>query len=138
MNVVAIIGNLVRDVDIRYTAGGTAVTDITVAVNDRKKVGEQWQDVTTFVDVTLWGKTAENAGQYLGKGSKVGVIGKLAMDSWEDKASGQRRTKLKIVCEQLEFLSLRGKDDQRPPTDNYGEEPQVPVGAQASGDECPF
>lgn len=138
MNVVAIIGNLVRDVDIRYTAGGTAVTDITVAVNDRKKVGEQWQDVTTFVDVTLWGKTAENAGQYLGKGSKVGVTGKLAMDSWEDKASGQRRTKLKIVCEQLEFLSLRGKDDQRPPTDNYGEEPQVPVGAQAGDDEVPF
>lgn len=138
MNVWSGIGNLVRDVDVRYTAGGTAVTDITVAVNDRKKVGEQWQDVVTFVDVTLWGNTAENAAKYLGKGSKVGVTGKLAMDSWEDKASGQRRTKLKVVCEQLEFLSQRGKDDQRPPADNYGEEPQVPVGATAGGEDVPF
>lgn len=134
MNSVNIIGNLVRDVDVRYTAGGTAVTDITVAVNDRKKVGEQWQDVVTFVDVTLWGNTAENAAKYAGKGKAVGVTGKLAMDSWEDKASGQRRTKLKVVCDQLKFLSPRGADDQRPPNDNYGEDPQVPVAAGGGPD----
>lgn len=139
MNSSIITGNLTRDPEVKYTPGGTAVCDITVAVNDRRKVGEQWQDVATFVDVTLWGKTAENAGQYLAKGRKVGVVGKLAMDSWEDKQSGQRRTKLKVVCEQLEYLSApRGADDQRPANDSYGEEPQVPVTSGAGSEDVPF
>lgn len=130
MNSVNIIGNLTRDVEVRYTPGGTAVADITVAVNGRKKIGDQWQDVATFVDVTLWGKTAENAAQYTGKGKPVAVSGELATDSWEDKQTGQRRTKLKVKCNDLKFLAPRGAEDQRPPTDNYGEEPQVPVGAE--------
>lgn len=136
MNSVNIIGNLTRDVEVRYTPGGTAVADITVAVSGRKKVGDKWQDVATFVDVTLWGNTAENAAKYTGKGKPVGVSGELAMDSWEDKQTGQRRTKLKVKCNELKFLSSRGPEDQRPPSDSYGEEPQVPNGAGA--EEVPF
>lgn len=137
MNSVNIIGNLVRDPEVRYTPGGTAVCDITVAVNGRKKVGDQWQDVATFVDVTLWGNTAENAAKYTGKGRPVGVTGELAMDSWEDKATGQRRTKLKVKCNELKFLSARGPEDQRPPNENYGEEPQAPP-VTANGEDVPF
>lgn len=138
MNSVTLTGNLTRDVEVRYTAGGTAVTDITVAVNDRKKVGDQWQDVATFVDVTLWGKTAENAGQYLSKGKKVGIVGKLAQDQWEDKQTGAKRSKLKVIADTVEFLSApRGPEDQRPPTENYGEEPQTPPLTE-SGEDVPF
>lgn len=135
MNSVNIIGNLTRDIEVRYTPGGTAVADITVAVNDRRKVGDQWQDVATFVDVTLWGKTAENASQYTGKGKPVAVTGKLAQDSWEDKQTGQRRSKLKVIAESVRFLNPRSAEDQRPPNSNYGEEPQT---AGVGDEEVPF
>lgn len=135
MNSVCIIGNLTRDVEVRYTPGGTAVCDITVAVNGRKKVGDQWQDVATFVDVTLWGNTAENAAKYAGKGRPVGITGELQTDSWEDKQTGQKRSKLKVKCNELKFLSARGPEDQRPPSDNYGEEPQT---AGVGNEDVPF
>lgn len=135
MNSVALTGNLTNDVDVKYTAGGTAVANITIAVNDRRKIGEQWQEVATFVDVTLWGKTAENAGQYLAKGRKVGVVGKLAQESWEDRETGKRRSKLKVIADTLEYFGQRSADDQRPANDNYGEEPQT---ASVGSEDAPF
>lgn len=102
-NRVILVGNLTRDIELKYTPGGTAVTDIGMAVNDRRKnaTGE-WVDETTFVDVTLWGRTAEVASEYLGKGSAILVEGRLKLDSWE--TDGQKRSKLRVVCERMQML----------------------------------
>lgn len=106
-NRVILLGNLTRDVELRYTQGGTAVTEVGMAVNDRRKspTGE-WVDETTFVDVTMWGRTAEVAGEYLGKGSQVLIEGRLKLDSWQDK-EGQKRSKLRVVCERLQMLGTK-------------------------------
>lgn len=105
LNKVLLLGNLTRDPEVRYTPKGTAVADIGVAIN-RTWNNEQGQrqEETTFVDITLWGRQAELAQQYLGKGRGVFIEGRLQMDTWEDKASGQKRSKLKVVAENLQFL----------------------------------
>jgi single-strand DNA-binding protein len=105
LNSVHLIGNMTRDPDCRYTPKGTAVGDIGIAVNRRVKVGDDWQDETTFVDVTLWGQSAEFAQKYLTKGSPVFVEGRLQMDQWEDKQSGQKRSKLKVVADSIQSLA---------------------------------
>ena len=104
-NKVILLGNLTRDPEVRYTPKGTAVADLGVAVNRTYTAenGEKREEVT-FVDVTFWGRTAENAGQYLKKGRPVFIEGRLQLDSWDDKQSGQKRSKLKVVGELLQFL----------------------------------
>ena len=102
-NRVVLVGNLTRDVEVRYLQSGTAVTDIGLAVNDRRKnQAGDWVEEPTFVDVTLWGRTAEVAGEYLKKGSPILVEGRLKLDSWESE--GQKRTKLKVVGERMQML----------------------------------
>ena len=108
-NKVILMGNLTRDVELKYTSSQTAVTEVTLAVNDRKKGQDgQWQDETTFVDVTLWGRTAEIADQYLGKGSGVMIEGRLRLDQWEDKQTGQRRSRLRVTGERMQMLPRGG------------------------------
>ena len=108
VNKVILIGNLTRDPEVRYTPKGTAVTDIGLAVNRvSSSEGGERREETTFVDVTLWGRTAEVAGEYLKKGRPVYIEGRLQMDSWDDKTTGQKRTKLKVVGESLQFLGSR-------------------------------
>ena len=105
-NRVILLGNLTRDIELKYTANQTAVTDIGLAVNDRRKTANgEWVDETTFVDVTLWGRTAEIAGQYLSKGSPVLIEGRLKLDTWESE--GQKRSKLRVVGERLQLLGGR-------------------------------
>jgi len=105
VNKVILMGNLTRDPELRYTPKGTAVADLGMAVNRRVSDGNgNWSDEVTFVDVTVWGSTAENAQKYLGKGRGVFVEGRLQLDSWEDKQSGQKRSKLKVVGENVQFL----------------------------------
>ncbi len=106
-NRVILVGNLTRDIDLKYTPGGTAVTDIGMAVNDRRKSASgEWVDETTFVDVTLWGRTAEVASEYLGKGSPILVEGRLKLDTWE--TDGQKRSKLRVVCDRMQMLGGAG------------------------------
>lgn len=105
-NRVILVGNLTRDVDVRYTPQGTAVTDIGLAVNDRVKKQGEWVDETTFVDITMWARTAEVAGEYLSKGSPVMIEGRLRYETWEQ--DGQKRSKLKVVCERMQMLGGRG------------------------------
>ena len=106
-NRVILVGNLTRDIELKYTPGGTGVTDIGMAVNDRRKNGNgEWVDEVTFVDVTLWGRTAEVASEYLSKGSPVLVEGRLKLDSWETE--GQKRSKLRVVCEKMQMLGGAG------------------------------
>ena len=108
-NKVILMGNLTRDVELKYIGNQTAVTEITLAVNDRRRGQDgQWQEETTFVDVTLWGRTAEVADQYLGKGSGVMVEGRLRLDQWDDKQTGQRRSRLRVTGERMQMLPRGG------------------------------
>ena len=107
-NRVLLIGNLTRDPDVRYTPKGTAVADIGLAVNRSvpSEDGERREEVT-FIDITLWGRQAEIAEQYLKKGRSVFIEGRLQLDSWDDKQTGQKRSKLKVVGENLQMLGSR-------------------------------
>ena len=104
-NRVILVGNLTRDPELRYIPSGTAVSEIGLAVNDRVKKGDQWVDETTFVDITLWGRTAEVANEYLSKGSSVLIEGRLKLDSWEK--DGQKRSKLRVIGDKMQMLGGR-------------------------------
>ena len=108
-NKVILVGNLTRDPELRHIPSGTAVTDLGLAVNrnwtDRNT--NQKNEETTFVDITCWGRTAEIACEYLRKGRPVLIEGRLQMDSWDDRETGQKRTKLKVVCDNLQMLGGR-------------------------------
>jgi single-strand DNA-binding protein len=105
-NRVILVGNITRDIELRYTTGGLAVTDIGLAVNDRRKTQTgEWVDETTFVDITLWGRQAEIASEYLSKGSPVLIEGRLKQDTWEQE--GQKRSKLKVIGERMQMLGTR-------------------------------
>jgi single-strand DNA-binding protein len=102
-NRVILMGNLTRDIELRYVGSGIAVTDVGLAVNDRRKnANGEWVEETTFVDVTLWGRTAEVANQYLSKGSPLFVEGRLKFDTWEK--DGQKHSKLRVVGERMQLL----------------------------------
>ena len=105
LNKVMLIGNLTRDPEIKYTPKGSAVADIGLAINRNYTLesGEKREE-TTFVDVVLWSRLAELAGQYLKKGRSVYIEGRLQLDSWDDKQTGQKRTKMRVVGEVVQFL----------------------------------
>jgi single-strand DNA-binding protein len=107
-NKVILLGNLTRDPELKYTPKGTAVAAIGLAVNRvySNDQGEK-QEETTFVDVELWGRTAEIANEYLKKGRPVLIEGRLRLDSWDDKQTGQKRSKLKVVGESMQLLGSR-------------------------------
>ena len=108
VNKVILVGNCTRDPEVRYTPKGTAVADIGMAMNRYfSSDGGERREETTFVDVTLWGRQAEVAGEYLKKGRPVYIEGRLQLDSWDDKNTGQKRTKLKVVGEQMQLLGSR-------------------------------
>jgi len=105
VNRVILQGNLTREPDMRYTAAGTAVCNLGIAVNHKYNDSQgNTKEDTCFTDVEVWGKHAENCSKYLSKGRPVLVDGRLKMDSWEDKNTGQRRNKLSVKAENLQFL----------------------------------
>ena len=104
-NRVILIGNITRDIEVRYIPSGTAVCDIGLAMNRKSK--DKPEEVT-FVDVTLWGREAEVAGEYCRKGSPLQVEGRLTLDTWEDKQTGQKRSKLKVTGERIQLLGSKG------------------------------
>lgn len=111
-NRVILVGNVTRDPELRYISSGTAVTDIGLAVNDRRKTASgEWVDETTFVDVTLWGRTAEVAGEYVSKGSPLLIEGRLKLDTWEK--DGKKNSKLRVVCDRMQLLGSRGEGGGR-------------------------
>ena len=107
-NRVIVMGNLTRDVEVRYLQSGMAVADIGIAVNDRRKNQQtgEWIEEVTFVDVTLWGRTAEVAGEYLSKGSPIFIEGRLKLDQWEK--DGQKHSKLKVIGERMQMVGAKG------------------------------
>ena len=123
LNKVMLIGNITRDPELKYTPKGTAVTDIGLAVNRTFSAenGDKREE-TTFIDVTLWGRTAEVVNQYCKKGSPLFIEGRLQLDSWDDKQTGQKRSKLRVVGESIQLLGSRqgggpaghGPEDESP------------------------
>jgi len=148
-NKVILLGNLTRDPEVRYTPKGTAVTELGMAVNRvyTAENGEKREE-TTFVDITLWGRTAEIAGEYLKKGRPVFIEGRLQLDTWDDKQSGQKRSKLKVVGEGLQLIGSRpgggggggGADEEssNAPRSSKPAPPPKAAPAEPDDDEIPF
>src|SRR6201989_1125236 len=107
-NKVILLGNLTRDPEIRYTPKGSAVCDLGIAVNRQYTLenGERREEVT-YVDVVLWARLAEIAAEYLKKGRPVFIEGRLQLDTWDDKQSGQKRSKLRVIGENMQMLGSR-------------------------------
>jgi len=160
-NKVILVGNLTRDPQVKYTTGGTAVTEIGLAVSRQwfDKQANAKKEETTFVDITLWGRTAEIAGEYLAKGRPVLIEGRLQLDTWDDRETGQKRSKLRVVGENMTMLGSRGdgpgggggaggprnsggprnteSPSQEPPSDFGSSYDEPPSGGMAS-DDVPF
>jgi single-strand DNA-binding protein len=143
-NKVILLGNLTRDPEVRYTPKGSAVCDLGLAVNRvyTTDSGEKREEVT-FVDVVLWARLAEIAGEYLKKGRPVFIEGRLQMDSWDDKQTGQKRSRLRVVGESMQLLGGR-PGGAGAGTDTPGENlktsapPKASTPAAPDEDEIPF
>jgi len=109
------IGTLTRDVEVRFLQGGTAVANVSIAINEKytTKAGEKREDVL-FLECVLWGKTAELAGEYLAKGKQVLFGGRLKQENWEDKQSGQKRSKIVLNVDTMQFLGAPSGGQERP------------------------
>ncbi len=159
LNKVMLIGNLTRDPEIKYTPKGQAIAELGLAINRRytTESGEKREE-TTFVDVTLWGRLAEIAKEYLTKGRPVYIEGRLTLDTWDDKQTGQKRSKMRVTGDQMQLLGSRGDGsggggggsheeyDQRPPSRGQGggggqpaRKPPAPATPSAEDDDdIPF
>jgi len=124
MNIVIIKGNLTRDPELRYTPNGSAVCDLGVAVNRKwsNQNGDKMEEVSYF-DVQAWSKTAETIAQYFKKGRPIIVQGRLKQETWSDKASGEKRSKVRVVLERFEFCG-EGKAAGDSQTDAASDAPQ--------------
>lgn len=113
INRVNISGNLTRDPELRQTQGGMAILSLGVAVNDRRKNQQtgEWEDVPNFVDCVVFGTRAEKLAQFLAKGSKVAIEGKLRWSQWEK--DGAKRSKLEVIVDEIEFMSRGGQQRQQ-------------------------
>ena len=125
INRVNISGNLTRDPELKTTTGGTSVLTFGVAVNDRRRNPQtgEWEDVPNFVDCVVFGARAEPLSRFLSKGSKVAIEGKLRYSSWERE--GQRRSKLEVIVDEVEFLSPRQQGGQSMGGQQYGQYGQM-------------
>ena len=128
LNSVALVGRLVRDPELKYTPQGAPVCEFTLASNRRwtKKDGEKAEDVA-FVDVVVWNRLAEVSADYLKKGRMIAVSGQLTQDRWEDKETGQKRSRIRIQVQSLQFLGGGSKDEGTPEAESasVSEEPLV-------------
>jgi single-strand DNA-binding protein len=149
-NKVILLGNLTRDPEIRYTPKGSAVCDLGVAVNRQYTLenGEKREEVT-YVDVVLWARLAEIAAEYLKKGRPVFIEGRLQLDTWDDKQSGQKRSKLRVIGENMQMLGSRGAGGGGAPSESADEDrparattppprPSAAAPAEPDEDEIPF
>jgi single-strand DNA-binding protein len=115
-NKTILMGNLTRDPQVKYTPSGSAVAEVSLAVNRTwfDKATNQRKEEVTFVDVTLWGRDAEVAGEYLAKGRSVLIEGRLTLETWDDKTTGQKRSKLKVTAERLVLMGGKSEKSETP------------------------
>jgi single-strand DNA-binding protein len=144
-NKVMLLGNLTRDPEVKYTPKGSAVADIGLAVNRTYTTdGGEKREETTFVDVTMWGRQAEIAGEYLKKGRPLFVEGRLQLDTWDDKQTGQKRSKMRVVCENFQMLGSRdgggegGGGGGRSSGGGSRPAKSAPAAEEPSDDDIPF
>ena len=140
LNCVFIVGRLTRDMEVRYTSGGMAIGKFSLAVNRKKKSGDQWVDEASFFDVTCFGKTAENLKQYMPKGKQVGVDGSLHQDRWQDD-SGQTRSRVVINADNIQLLGGGTEQTAPAPSKPRGQPASVPeedYGQSDFPDDIPF
>src|SRR5947209_5228588 len=146
-NKVILLGNLTRDPEIRYTPKGSAVCDLGIAINRQYTLenGERREEVT-YVDVVLWARLAEIAAEYLKKGRPVFIEGRLQLDTWDDKQSGQKRSKLRVIGETMQLLGGRppgagggaAESGESRPAKTTTPPPKPAAGAEPDEDEIPF
>lgn len=131
VNKVILIGNLTRAPELRYTPKGSAVAEVGLAVNRKwKDDSGATREETTFLDITFWGKTAETVAKHCTKGSPLYIEGRLHLDTWDDKTTGQKRSKVRIIAEEFQFLPT----GQRPTNSPSAPESTRPDGSE----EYPF
>jgi len=157
VNRVILVGNLGKDPEVRYTSGGQAVANLRIATSRSwtDKQSGQKKEETEWHDVEVWGKQAEQCGEYLAKGRQVYVEGRLKTDKWQDKQSGQDRYRVKVVADAVKFLGGRGAgggagapgtgrqgpDDMGPPPGDVDDGSHGGGGGGGSGggpDDIPF
>lgn len=150
INKVIVTGNLTRDAELRSTPSGAQLLNVGIAVNDRRRnrQTDQWEDYANFFDCTMWGERAQKIAQYLTKGTKVAIEGRLHYSSWEDKNTGQRRSKVDITIDNIDFMSSRNSSNgggaasggyaggaQQQSSDNY---PQAAAPSAYNDEDIPF
>jgi len=143
LNHVVLIGRLTREAELKYTAGGQAVCKFSIAVNRRKKNGDQWEDEANFFDIVVWGRQGESLHPYLVKGKMVGVDGELRQDRWQQ--DGQNRSKVEIIANYLQLLgggpaAGSGERTERQAPRENSQEPQNYSSSKDDGftDDIPF
>ena len=139
-NKVILLGNLTRDPEVKFTPKGSAVCKFGMALNRKWKneVGDQKEEVT-FVDVTAWGKSGETLAQYVKKGDMLHIDGRLNLESWDDKATGQKRTKLSVVMETFSLIgSKRGGSEAATPRATPKVKAEGEAEGEAEADDIPF
>ena len=143
LNHVVLIGRLTRDAELKYTSGGQAVCKFSIAVNRRKKNGDQWEDEANFFDIVVWGRQGESLHTYLKKGKMVGIDGELRQDRWQQ--DGQNRSKVEIITNYLQLLGGSSGDrqnnntspgDSSPETQSYSSTSSA--GSDGFADDIPF
>ncbi|MDR1058496.1 MAG: single-stranded DNA-binding protein [Treponema sp.] len=139
INHVVLVGRLTRDAELKYTANGQAVCKFSLAINRRKKNGDQWEDEVNYFDVVLWGRQGEAINQYLLKGKTIGVEGELKQDRWQQ--DGQNRSKVEIVAGNVQLLGGGPSQGGGAYQGNRGEAPErgsAPPGNDGFSDDIPF
>lgn len=139
INKASISGNLTRDPELRTTQSGTPVLSMGVAVNERVKRGDQWEDRPSFVDVTVWGARAEALSKFLRKGLRVAVSGRLRQDRWQDAKTGENRSRLGIVADEVDVMTPRdGGRKRQAPVPQQAQQQAVPYAAPAPAQPDPY
>ena len=118
INHVVLVGRLTRDAELKYTSGGQAVCKFSIAINRRRKSGDQWEDEANYFDIVLWGRQGESLAQYLLKGKQVGIDGELRQDRWQQ--DGQNRSKVEIVANNIQLLGGGGSGVNSPGSGSQG------------------
>jgi len=135
LNHAVLIGRLTRDAELKYTSSGQAVCKFSIAVNRRKKNGDQWEDEANFFDIVVWGRQGESLHPYLMKGKMVGVDGELRQDRWQQ--DGQNRSKVEIIANNLQLLGGGPSSGERGPQGGPQGSQQSAGGGESSSHEAP-
>ena len=135
LNKVLLIGRLTKDPELKYTSSGTAVTELRLASNHTYKVNNEKREEVCFVDVTLWGRSAETVKEYMSKGREILIEGRLQFEQWESQ-DGQKRSKHRIVADRFQFIGSGGREQrpqqaEEPGIDEYSSAPQATQTPQA-------